>query len=103
MAIRSERKRRKDGADEVQNTDEGDDEAGEEDGDGKEKRKKERKCPAKKKEEKKGKRKEKRGKKNENEMSGPNSSLKQGKDNKNYEITKLPLNTNLGYYILPSL
>ena len=40
---------------------------------------------------------------NKNEMSGPNSSLKQGKDNKNYEITKLPLNTNLGYYILPSL
>ena len=53
--------------------------------------------------ERKRKRKEKRGKKNENEMSGPNSSLKQGKDNKNYEITKLPLNTNLGYYILPSL
>ena len=67
------------------------------------KERKKGKCPAKKKEEKKGKRKEKRGKKNENEMSGPNSSLKQGKDNKNYEITKLPLNTNLGYYILPSL
>ena len=55
-----------------------------------------------KKEEKKEKEK-KRKEKNENEMSGPNSSLKQGKDNKIYEITKLPLNTNLGYYILPSL
>ena len=70
------------------------------------KKRKEENGPGKRKKKKKKKRREgkrKSGERNKNEMSGPNSSLKQEKDNKNYEITKLPLNTNLGYYILPSL
>ena len=57
--------------------------------------------PGERKKKKKKKRREgkrKSGERNKNEVSGPNSTLKQEKDNKNYEITKLPLNTNLGYY-----
>ena len=48
--------------------------------------------------EKKRRRKKEKKEKKEKKISGPNSSLKQGKDNKNYEITKLPFNINLGYY-----
>ena len=98
MAIRSERKRRKDGADSRRNETDGNDE-------GKlttlEKKKRKGKVflrRRKKRGKEKGKRKEEGKGKERKEISGPNSSLKQGKDNKNYEITKLPLNTNLGYY-----
>ena len=70
----------------------------EEDGDGEEgERKRKKKCSLM------GKRKEEGKRKRNKRNKWPKFILKTRKDNKNYEITKLPLNTNLGYYILPSL
>ena len=53
---------------------------------------KEKKCSLMRKRKEEGKRKRKKRNK------WPKFILKTRKDNKNYEITKLPLNTNLGYY-----
>ena len=45
-----------------------------------------------------GKRKGEGKRKRKKRNKWPKFILKTRKDNKNYEITKLPLNTNLGYY-----
>ena len=64
----------------------------EEDGDGEEGERKRKKYSLM------GKRKEEGKRKRKKRNKWPKFILKTRKDNKNYEITKLPLNTNLGYY-----